>query len=254
MSYIITGKNYGDIKKMMREVRYQAEASTDRFHRYASEHLYIIGEDLFNLFCHDYGVEKLPSVSAIDGRLKNNSTIAEVVAIYYTEYNYYADSASGSFDRVWRQAGIIVDGEILLASFYRRETTAQLSFLDDKRIYHQGLPYKWEEQNPHPNQVGLLTDKKVQAWLDWLRLRRDTYDAKVNAENDAVAAFLERVRAIDCGCKKQIGEDRGYLVKNNIRFSYTISDRYVRTELKIDNQYGDDKLSDFLKMIAGEYK
>ena len=94
----------------------------------------------------------------------------------------------------------------------------------------------------------------MQAWLDWLRLRRETYDAKVCAENDAVAAFLERVRAIDCGCKKEIGEDRGYLVKNNIRFSYTISGRHVHTELKIDMPYGNDKLSDFLQMIAGEYK
>lgn len=257
MKKIFTEENYADIKKMVAKVERQAKESTDPFHMSSYENIYVVGDELFKRFCNDYLGNEDRSVSwwfSYSQQLKNDSTIAEVKTVYFIEYHFDANGGGGSWDRPSKFLSVFIDGEILRPYFGRNDKAADFSFLEDKRDYYHKMPYRWGDDNPAPNKCGQLTDKKIKSWLDWLRLRRDTYDKIVNDENDKVSKFLDKVKLLDHpGLKKDVSDTRGKLVMNNIKYSYTISDGHIHEELAIDKPYDNDKLSAFFRMATGTY-
>lgn len=251
---IFTEENFHDISKMMEEVRQNAVNSKDEFHRYDYERLCIMGDELFERFCQEYHYDMKPSWWGMNEQsLKNKSTIAEIVTCYHIEYHYDARSESSSWDRDSKCLCVKIDGEYLHAWFYKSKA-AEFSFLNDARDYRKVLPYNWEEEHPEPNRASELTDKKVQAWLDWLRLRRLTYDTAKNERDNNVAKFLERVKIASSMYEKyDIRDDGGYIEANNIKYRYTISDGVIHEEIKLAKNYHEDTLAAFIKMSTGKY-
>lgn len=235
---------------MMEEARKRAK---DSEHQYATERFVVIGDDeLFKKFQNEFGVA-MPYWYGNASELKNNSKVAEVATGYFGEFYVDGRDMHEGFDRLYQNRIVIIDGEYLVTTFHRN-SPATFSILGDFRDYYHKLPYRWEEHNPEPNKCSVLTDKKIQAWLDWLRLRRETYEGIIRSENQEVEAFLSRINDVRIpGCVKKCTDKSGTIVKNNIRFSYNINDGHVIQKIDIDNSYGDDRLGDFLKMAVGKY-
>ena len=249
MDRIITESNFHSLSEILEEVKKRANenkcgSAIDRF--------YFVGTELFERFCKGQGLNITPAWWwGKENSLTNKSSIAEVVTVYYTDYYYDSQSDRQSWDRASKFLGVRINGEILRASFYK-SNAADFSFLADMRDYYHKMPYKWEENNPSPNKASLLTDKKIQAWYDWLCIRRKVYDDLKNEQDDNIKKFLERVRSVK-NCDAHIGDTSGRITKNNIRYSYKIDNGTIWEEIAIDKPYGDDKLSTFLLMIDGKY-
>lgn len=246
---IINSQNFSAMRNMMEKARQRAKESENK---YATERFVVLGDDVFGKFSETFGIQK-PSYYGNVSELKNNSKIAQVVTGYFAMFYVDGRDMREGFDRGYRQNVVIADGELLLV-FFHRNSPADFVFLDDMRDYYHKLPYKWEDNNPAPNKCSVLTDKKVQAWLDWLRLRRKTYDDIIEKEGNEISAFLSRINNLKLkGCKMDVTDTHGRIVKNNIRFTYKIEDGYIRQTIEVDNAHGDDKLTDFVKMALGQY-
>lgn len=250
MSCVITNKNFGDIAQAIKRVKKQAEESEDKFHRYSSESFFIVGQSMFEWFIKEFNFQGRASAWGSQQQLTNKSTIAEVKHVYFLSYHYDAETSNEYWDGATFFQGILVDGEILRATFYRNSKTASLSLLNDPRRYHERLPYQWEENHRHPNDVSVLTDKKVKDWLNWLRQRRDAYDNNVESENKAIDLFLEKVREVAKVCSESnIGATKGRLFANGIIFSYDISNGYISQRLELSYRVNHN-LDGFLKLIG----
>lgn len=105
-----------------------------------------------------------------------------------------------------------------------------------------------------PNNVGVLTDKKVREWVEWLDKRAAAYDAAIAKENEEVALFLAEVRKIDPStCHRcDIGEKSGVVERGGIRLSYRIENRHVRTELGLCKRftYGLESVKEFNRITT----
>ncbi len=258
MSYIITEENYQSISAIKEATKAKAmqNAVKDPIMDYASETIHIVGRSLFERFCADEDIDRRDVSSSYYGHaaFRNKSTIATVDVIYRIEYHYDCRNNNGSWSRISKGDYIFADGEILSASFYHSKAAADLSFFEDYRSYYTRLPNSWKKENPAPDRVGVITDKKIQAWLDWLRQRRDIYDGIENQKNAKVTEFLESVRNAAEHCEEsRIGETSGSLRSNNLVFTYSISEGgYIHPQIKVDYK-GEACLNTFLQMISGSY-
>lgn len=249
---ILTESNYSELQTLKQRIREQAEQSE---HKYSYAHIAIIGTPLFEKFKEDESnlIKWIPNyLSSRPDTLKNSSTVAECKIYYSFEFHVDARERSEGFHNFNYGSLVETDGEYF--GFYRPQNKGAVFYLfDDPRDYHK-VTWKWEEEHPAPNKVGTITDSKMLAWVDWLRERRHVYEVIMSDRNYKVMQFLESVSEAAAGCKScNIGKERGYITKNNIRFVYTISDGYIHKELKIDNSYSCDALSAFVLMSEGKY-
>ncbi len=258
MNEIITKENYQSIAEIIATAKDMAKLNAEKGPNmnYAYERIHIVGHDLFMRFCEDRGIDYKSLYFGCYGHseLRNKSSIAKVETIYTVEYHYDGSTKTETWSNISKGSYVLVDGEILNASFYNSKTTADFSFFQDYRKYSDRLPNSWLIENPAPERVGVMTDKKVQAWLDWLRQRRDLYNEIENERNAKVAKFLESVRSAADKCSEvNIGETSGSLRSNNLVFTYQISDGgYIYPQIKVDHR-GETSLNTFMQMIAGSY-
>lgn len=248
---ILTESNYSELQTLKQRIREQAEQSE---HKYSCTSIALIGTSLFDKFKEDESnlIKWMPNFLSPSDMLKNSSTVADCKIYYYFEFWHDARDGSEGFSNFSCGSLVEVDGEYF--GFYRPQRKGAIFYLfDDARDYYK-VTGRWEEEHPAPNKVGTITDSKMLAWVDWLRERRHVYEVIMSDRNYKVMQFLESVSEVAAGCKScNIGKNRGYITKNNIKFEYTISDGHIHKELKIDRPYYGDALGAFVLMSEGKY-
>lgn len=82
-----------------------------------------------------------------------------------------------------------------------------------------------------PNRIGVLSTKKIQ---DWVLYHRKIYNAVKQISDDNTAKIDDFLKSIEpLPFKYSDGKNRGEIVKNNIRFSYRISEGCISKSLEL---------------------
>ena len=260
---VITAENYSELQKIMAETKAHAAArfAEDKWSAQASTRIAFIGYDAIKRFADEFQAVKMEFAEPMktDGK-----TRAMNVPFVWGEYSYYftREGSNGKFVNFNDWDGIkhlvLFDG-ILLWPCSTRTATRDFRLFNDETDYRNYLPYDWEKNNPAPNNVGTISDKKMQAWKTWLITRKNAAEENKNQREDKVAAFLERIAEIPASeCqKKVVGEYQGEIIRNGLCYSWKIQNGVVYDDLKVDYTTGwrdkKDKLTCFKEMAVGEY-
>lgn len=263
MKYIIiNSENFADIEKVQESARVEImkRYAVDQFDNYAHGDFAVMGEKALQMFREKYGYK-------LDGDRDEMKTDGKTRAkfIPYISISYYYDARDGGrggltniYDR--QNIGLLVefDGVLMYSYNFDRKGAARGFYLfNDQTDYNKYLPYNWENENPKPNYVGTMTDKKAAAWVEWLRARKATADSEKARREGKVSAFLEKVRGFDTSkCKDfRISDKSGYFVRNGLRYTYEISDAGTISEnIRVDSSYlMESRLDAFSKMAEGNY-
>jgi hypothetical protein len=196
----------------------------------------------------------------------DGKTSAKQIPVLYCAYYYNARDKEQGFSSDWRIGTVILyRGRYL--DFHRmyKAKTATFSLFNPK-VYgaelNEYIPSQWTEENPVPNMVGTLTDKKLDAWVDWLESRLNAYYEEKARRDLEVGDFLERIseqikKGVDFH-SENIDKKQGSIVKNGLEFSWRIDKGIVSTKIEVHYttgwKDGKDKLTCFEEMCRGEYK
>lgn len=263
MNYlVINSENYADIKKITEsaKVEIMQRYALDSFDNYKHLDFAIIGQKAVELFCAEYGchVENQREAPRTDGK-----TRAVILPCLHPAYYFDARREEGGMTNIY--GGGRVDGYflvefdgVLFDSYIWDNKGGAVSFylFNDSTDYRKYLPYNWEEEHPKPNRVGVLTDRKMSDWKNWLLSRKAAADAEKAKREGKTAEFLARVRAINTeGCTEyKITEKSGYFVRNGLRYSYQIDGNgYISEKIGIAYTSGLDCLDKFVLMSTGRY-
>ncbi len=261
---IIKSENFHEIENIMEEMKSLAEKrfAEEKYSAQASEYIAIFGEDAIKLFAEKYDVKianKFAPAMKTDGK-----TTVKILPYVMGEYSYYIsrDGANGCFVNFNNWDGIRtmleVDGVILWPCSTKTATKGFMLF-NDETDYRNYLPYDWEKNNPAPNNVGTISDKKMQAWKEWLIARKNAAEENKNQLEDKVAAFLRNIAAIpESECqRKDVREYQGEIIRNGLCYSWKIENGVVYDKIEVHYttawRDGKSRLDCFKEMCAGKY-
>ena len=264
MKYIIIKSgNFSDIEKVQADAKVRKDASykIDAFDNYAHGTFAIIGADAVSMFCEKYGF----SFSGNDTIKTDGKTKAEIIPYITPSYYYDArDGGRGGITDIYTHSkiGCLVKYNGVILEHYKKHYNSDARgfyLFNDETDYNKYLPNNWENENPRPNYVGVITDKKISDWVNWLNARKNAAESAKMAANNKVSAFMEKIRAFDVsGCTEyQINEKHGYFVRNGLRYSYEIGESgYISESIKIDYDVNLSKLETLEKfklMTVGNF-
>lgn len=231
MNTIITSENVSKVDGLVKGLVAESLSSSNH---YAQMDVFVVGKDTFDTVTGklgDYRVTDMYNMRALEEFASKNKSRARVEDLYHV--SLYADNGKfGYSDYISRTKCVTADGAIL--SLYGKGTY-MFFFLADRREYNKVLPWHYEE-GKIPNQVGTLTDKKLDDWLNYLNERANTYDEIVNERDSEVEDFLNSLRKVAEGneADSSIGDCRGYIERNGVRFSYEIDRHgYIKTDIRL---------------------
>ena len=261
---IITSDNWQRLEELRKagEKRAKENYKKDPFNGYTTEYFAIFGIDAIMRFGKEHGFNFTNFEPAYK---TDNKTSAEVIPYLIGEWYYDArpPQPRGGLAEVYNHSKICnlirFNNLLLTPGWHRKEGETQTFRIFNDTTNYDFLPYDWSSKHPEPQRVGVLSDKKLQAWVDWLVERRaEAENLKIFSENKK-DEFLKRMRSLDTSkCTDvEIGENRGHLVRNGIRFSYQITNKNtVSTKLDIDLSVrikNGDNLDAWQQIVEGKY-
>lgn len=250
---VITLENFEEIKNRLNVLAENAKTNNCGY----SENLAVIGLDAIEKFKTVYAPEAIirdtPNNLKTDGK-----TRAELVPFIWVEL--YADN--------WEKTSKVIENRVyysqklvkfdgVIYSIYtgnKSAGTVQI-FRDDYNYYRDYLPYNWEKENPEPQKIGTITDKKMTAWAEYLKQKRAAADQVFNGKQNAAAVLRSKLAALDGSNFDyiQINDKSGQIIKNGLEYHFEITESntiiqhievYYKTPQNIES---------FLQMIAGNY-
>lgn len=191
----------------------------------------------------------------------DGKTKAEIIPFITVSYYYDARYNGGGLTDIhtYSNIGCLVNyNGVLLEPFklhYNKEMFAFRLF-NDNTDYNTYLPYNWGKENVSPNNVGTMTDKKLDSWVNWLKNRKLAALNAKDSANNKVNNFLAKIREFDVNefSDYKITDKSGYFVKNGLRYSYQINNAGYISE-KIELAYittNFNTLDKFKLMIQGK--
>lgn len=239
MKYIIIEKsNFTDIEKVQNAAKNRIKEAykLDHFNNYTHGTFAIIG-DAVKMFCDKYNV----SYAGQDTIKTDGKTKAEIIPFISPSYYYDARSNEGCLTDIhtYEKINCLINyNGVLLEPFklhYNKEMFAFRLF-NDTTDYNTYLPYNWEKENVSPNNVGTITDKKLDSWVTWLKNRKLAALNAKDSANNKVNNFLAKIRKFDVNefSDYKITDKSGYFVKNGLRYSYQINNAgYISEKIEL---------------------
>lgn len=97
---------------------------------------------------------------------------------------------------------------------------------------------EWDKHHPAPNKVGVVTDKKMAQWAEYLRDRHDAALVNMHNKNNKVKLFLAKLESINPGSCKifNCNERKGIIKKSGFCYSYLIDPSgYIFEKIEVDS-------------------
>ena len=105
-------------------------------------------------------------------------------------------------------------------------------------IYNEGYIIPEKRLLPTPQKVGTVTDKKMQAWVDYLRAEKAAQEADKNAKKEEVQKFKQELCEIT-GVSMELleGREEGTIYGDMFRVSWYANERTGCCDLSIRMQW-----------------
>ena len=251
---IITLANFQEINKSLEAL--WEKAKNDNGTR--CEHLAIFGRDAIAEYLRVYDPEG--KINYTVSNLKTDGkTRAELVPYIYIELNcnYWDKIKHVIKQRIYYARDLVLfDGQIYSIYTGNKSTAEVTIFGDDWNYYKNYLPANWEKENPEPQKIGTITDKKMTVWAEYLKQKRAAADQVFNEKQNAAAVLRAKLAALD-GSKFdyiKINDNSGQIIKNGLEYHFNITDTNTVREYIEVHYKAPQTIAAFLDMIAGNYK
>lgn len=256
MNNIITIDNYSDIKTHVENLYNTALMAGECF----GGRLFIVGDEAIERFIKEYApnarIEEARTIKT-DGK-----TSAQLFPYIMVDIQGDSrDSAGMVCSSCYYSKGIFILYKGQYYELLRRynENTGDIVLHNDP-FYTEALslclPYHWVSEHRQPNNVGTITDQKLDAWIEWLDERRAAAKAIQDERRERVSALMARLAQMDPTQfdKFKVSPNEGTLVQNGLEFTYNVEeDGNIHQLIKVHYSAGND-LDAFLNMAAGTYK
>lgn len=250
---IITAKNFNDIEILSKAKINEIDNGykLDPWFNYGTVYFAVIGSDALQMFREKYGVKLTRYAETIktDGK-----TRAKVLPYILPEFYYDARTGKSGLTNFceYTEINYLVefDGALFRFNNWSGNKTRTLSLFNDNTEYNKYLPYNWESENQAPAKVGVLSDKKLKAWYEYLMSKKQAAENEKNKRENKVNLFLDKIKSIDTSKFDDsfVSEKSGHFVCNGLRYSYTIENGFISENIQV--HYSCKKnLDSFLNMI-----
>jgi hypothetical protein len=136
----------------------------------------------------------------------------------------------------------------LEVSMYKKKFSISCPSLNDFKNVSWHQRENVENQLNKPNQIGVLTDKKILAWVNY-------YEAfcygMADVNNEGDKAHSEFLKSIE-GLEVQRNGKSGTIVKNGIEFNFTLEAGYVSTNIQLHYK-ASATIETFLKLSNNKF-
>lgn len=245
---IITAKNFNDIEILSKAKINEIDNGykLDPWFNYGTVYFAVVGSDALQMFREKYGV-KLTRYADIktDGK-----TSAKIIPYILPEFYYDArDGKSGltNYNEYTEICYLVEYNGVLM---YYKHVSRTFSLFNDNTEYNKYLPYNWENENQAPAKVGVLSDKKLKSWYEYLMSKKQAAENEKNMRENKVNLFLDKIKSLDASKFDDsfVSEKSGHFVRNGLRYSYTIENGFISENIQV--HYSCKKnLDSFLNMI-----
>ena len=234
---IITSKNFEKIETLSKSKINEIDEcyKLNSFDNYGVINFIVMGENALQMFREKYGAKLNRYAEPIktDGK-----TTAKLIPYFLPEFYYDArDGHHGltNYNDYTEIQYLIEFNGVLLDTRNYGGKTARLFLFNDTTDYRTYLPHEWENENEEPQKVGVLTDKKLKAWYDYLTSKKAAAENEKNRRENKVTLFMERIKSVDTSKFEEsfISEKSGYFISGGLRYSYTIVNGYISENLEI---------------------
>lgn len=171
------------------------------------------------------------------------------------QFSYQWEAVALFKDEPWRKRIVLKDG-IVAVNFSRYDRKYDF-YLRDKLPYVSNYTYdKIKEGIKAPQQVGVLTEKKIADWINFLTAVQS--EAKKISEERVkdINKFLAKMAEMGAEVRKEYNDGySGELVKNGLEFRFEVGndDGYISKRITLYYQTGNTE-DVFLKLADNQYK
>lgn len=263
-------------KTIIEDVSNQFSILQDKYNNsgdydYAEVGFYVIGDDLFKMVEDNFpmlkGVVRECTWSGEKKKIaslkeKSKLTIGEFVNSYRFQL-YNSNGTVGVSHDCYVQTVLRLNYEFFLRPYFASAPSnmrAEFFIFNDDRDYSSYLPYNFDKENPHPNAMGSLTDKKLKEWAIYLAEKAKLHDTEKMRRENSVEALINMLHnTIDEEkCDRFEISDIGYngareivIVANNLKLTYKVhSNNTYWADIDFDKKYPYSPLEMFLNMTG----
>ena len=102
-----------------------------------------------------------------------------------------------------------------------------------------------------PNNIGVLSNKKIQQWIDYINQYVTEIRNKDKENSDKIALFLESIK--DEPVKWYAENKRGAIIKNGLRYEFNIDNGNIDEKISLE-YFGGQNLELFKQLSDNKYK
>lgn len=225
-----------------------------------SQHIIIVGEPAIRKFIEQYNPTAETMTDCEPLKMDKKTSVVAVPYIYAEIY--WHDNSTGFVPVYGANIYHIFYCYLYNGRYYQisrgRNYAGRVSELDnDSDLFRNYLPYDWDEKNPEPNKIGVVSDRKMNDWAEYLNRRYNTAVEIRDNKDNIIAEFWKSINALNPAqydrfvVSQDLGE--GEIVKNGLRFRFKIEQGgYINQKIDVYYMSG-NTLDTFAQMIRGEY-
>lgn len=120
----------------------------------------------------------------------------------------------------------------IVYSDYQKRFRIWCESINDLRNIGSGARRQFSDKYTQPNAIGVLTTKKIQAWINYYEAIYNDLYLKDQENSDKKKAFLASIEGLSVDWKAK--GHSGIIRRNGLAFEFTIDDSYINTSIKID--------------------
>lgn len=106
-----------------------------------------------------------------------------------------------------------------------KKDTGYFSLLDDLQwsFYRDFLPHNWDKEHKRPNELSVITDKKLASWATYLLERRRAAEENRQFQQKEYNEFMDKIKSIslDDATDYKLEENKGFIIKRGLKLRYT---------------------------------
>lgn len=191
------------------------------------------------------GIDREVCSPRADSPLLKGADTFVVAELHYGADYRYSDSLSLFFSLERKTRVIDADGMYLYyASTYGPKPKGLYLYERPAALVKFGQEASRDLHTP--NNIGVLTPKKLKAWADYYRELLAKCDALAETATDKVRAFREKLRLV---CPEKADADSGRVTVNGIDFQWSINEQgYISTNTGVS--YKMSGIDGFLKLVG----
>ena len=184
--------------------------------------------------------------------IESDEKLAVEISKFYPAY-ILIDISEYDNKRHYESSGVYMDYNGLKFSINRYSKQYRIYCIDLENLknvnYHDKASVKSSIAS-EPNNIGVLTTKKIMQWLEYYEKFHNTLKELNNKNSNKIASFYKSIEHLPF--KYGNGKKTGYIVKNGIEYSFEVSENHISERIRL-HYSAPNSIETFLKLSDNKY-